>query len=236
MIEAEWHDYDSGAEMAEATAEHIGTLIEDALDLRGEALLAMPGGKSPIPVFERLADSQADWGRVTIVPTDDRVVPPGSPLSNYAKIAHYFLAKGAQVVPIVLENAGDDYRTAGSLANAQLADLRWPPDLVWLGVGADGHIASIFPGPDLQDALDGPVARRAIGVMPSPLPPEAPVARVTLSRHAIISARSLLLTLSGPEKRAVVERALKEGSLSGTPIGSVLAGARTPINIHWSKE
>lgn len=235
MIEAEWHDYATSAEMAEAVAQHIGDLVDHAIGARGEALMAVPGGKSPIPVFERLAVSQADWGRVTIVPTDDRVVPPGSPLSNYAKIAHYFLPKGAQVVPIVLEGAGDDYRTAGSLANAQLADLRWPPDLVWLGVGADGHIASIFPGPDLQDALDGPAARRAVGVMPSPLPPEAPVARVTLSRHAILSARSLLLTLSGPEKRTVVERALKEGSLSGIPIGLVLEGARTPVDIRWSE-
>jgi 6-phosphogluconolactonase len=234
MIEAEWHDYATSAELAAAVAERVGRVIDDALEARGEALLAMPGGKSPIPVFERLADLQADWQRVTIVPTDDRVVPPKSPLSNYAKIASYFLPKGAQVVPIVLERAGD-YRAAGSLANAQLADLRWPPDLVWLGVGADGHIASIFPGPDLEDALDGPSARRAVGVMPSPLPPEAPVPRVTLSRHAILSARSLLLTLSGPEKRAIVERALKEGPHSGTPIGSVLAGAKIPIDIRWSE-
>ena len=234
MIDAEWHDYGSTEELAQAVADHVGAVIEQALDSRGEAFLALPGGKSPIPAFERLAGRPVDWSRVTIIPTDDRVVRVTSPLSNYAKIASHFLPKGAQVVPIVLDEEAD-YRAAGHIANAQLADLKWPPDLVWLGVGADGHIASIFPGPDLEEALDSPPARRALGLMPCPLPPEAPVARVTLSRPAILSARSVLITASGAEKRAVVERALRDGALSGTPIGRVLADARAPIDIRWSE-
>lgn len=233
MIEAEWHDYDTNDAMAAAVAEHIVRVIKDALGARDEALVALPGGKSPIPVFERLVAANIDWSRVTIIPTDDRLVPATNPLSNYAMIARYFLPKAAQVLPVVLEGA-TDYRAAGNSANAQLSDLRWPPDLVWLGVGADGHTASIFPGPDLEEALDGPNARRALGLMPSPLPAEAPVARVTLSRPAILSARSLMLTLSGPEKRAVVERAIKDGALSSTPIGRVLAEIENPIVIHWS--
>lgn len=234
MTEAEWHDYATADEMAVAAAAHIGQLIGEALEARGEAFIAMPGGTSPIPVFERLACLDIDWQVVTIIPTDDRLVPAESPLNNYAKIANHFLPKGAQVVPIVMEGA-TDYHTAGSLANARLADLSWPPDLVWLGMGADGHIASIFPGPDLKDALDGPAARRVLGLMPCPLPAEAPVARVTLSRAAILSARSLLLTISGLEKRAVVERALQDGARSATPLGRVLVDARLPIDIRWSK-
>ena len=136
-------------------------------------------------------------------------------------------------MPIVVGDT-KDYRSAGATADTRLAELQWPPDLIWLGVGADGHTASIFPGPDLEEALGGPETRRAVGVMPDPLPAEAPVARVTLSRPAILSARALLLTLSGKEKRKVVKRALKEGQLSPTPIGRVLAEAESPIYIHWS--
>ena len=148
-------------------------------------------------------------------------------------IARHFEPKGARVLPLALDGK-DDYRTAGKVADAQLSGLNWPLDLVWLGVGVDGHTASIFPGPDLEDALDGPPARKAVGVMPNPLPIEAPVPRVTLSRAGIVSSRVLLLALSGAEKRAVVERALEDGPLSATPIGRVLAAAESPIYVHWS--
>jgi 6-phosphogluconolactonase len=234
MTNAEWHDYGTKAAMADAVAAYVGGVIGDAIDTRDEALVALPGGKSPEPIFERLADAPIDWSRVTIIPTDDRLVPPDDPLSNFAMIARHFRPKGAQVVPIAIEGAGD-YRVAGNSANAQLADLKWPPDLVWLGVGADGHTASIFPGPDFEDALNGPNARRALGIMPDPLPPEAPVPRVTLSRRAILSARNLLVTFSGATKRHVVEAALKDGPLSKTPIGRVLAEAKAPIDIRWSE-
>ncbi|MGH6742032.1 MAG: 6-phosphogluconolactonase [Bradyrhizobium sp.] len=233
MVEVGWWTYDTADEMAGAVAGDVSFVIESALDARGEALIALPGGRSPVPVFDRLAAGSIDWNRVTIIPTDDRLVPATDPLSNIAMIARHFSPKGARVLPIVVEGA-TDYHTAGTAADAQLAELQWPPDLVWLGVGADGHTASIFPGPDLENALAGPETRRAVGLMPDPLPAEAPVARVTLSRAAILSARALLLVLSGPEKRAVVERAIKDGPLSATPIGRVLAKAEGSINIHWS--
>jgi 6-phosphogluconolactonase len=148
-------------------------------------------------------------------------------------IARHFEPKGARVLPLTLDGKGD-YRTAGKVADAQLSGLNWPLDLVWLGVGVDGHTASIFPGPDLEDALDGPPSRKAVGVMPNPLPIEAPVPRVTLSRAGIVSSRVLLLALSGAEKRAVVERALEDGPLSATAIGRVLAAAEGPVLVHWS--
>jgi 6-phosphogluconolactonase len=100
-------------------------------------------------------------------------------------------------------------------------------------MGADGHTASIFPGPDLQEALDAPKARRAIGVMPDPLPAEAPVARVTLTRAAILSARTILITITGQEKRDLLEQAIADGQSSKLPIGRVLAEVDQPIDIHW---
>jgi 6-phosphogluconolactonase len=233
MIEVPWRDYDTAAEMAEAVVDDIGFVIESALGERGQALVALPGGKSPALIFERLAAKAIDWNQVTIIPTDDRLVPVDSPLSNVAMIARHFGSRGVRVLPLAADGL-TDYRMAGKAADARLAELKWPPDLVWLGVGADGHTASIFPGPDLEEALDGPKTRKAVGVMPDPLPVEAPVARVTLSRAAILSARALLLAFSGAEKRAVVERAISDGQLSTTPIGRVLADVESPISIHWS--
>jgi 6-phosphogluconolactonase len=100
-------------------------------------------------------------------------------------------------------------------------------------MGKDGHTASIFAGPDLQDALDAPKARRAIGVMPHPMPVDAPVARVTLTRASILSARTILITVTGDEKRAVLEQAIADGQSSKVPIGRVLAEVDQPIDIHW---
>jgi 6-phosphogluconolactonase len=152
--------------------------------------------------------------------------------SNVRAIGKAFIPAGARVIPIATEIA--DYKLAGGSADARLQDLPWPPDLVWLGMGKDGHTASIFPGPDLQEALDAPKARRAIGVMPDPLPPEAPVARVTLTRASILSARTVLITITGDEKRQVLEQAIADGQSSRTPIGRVLAEYDQPIDIHWA--
>ncbi len=234
MIEAEWWDYDDIAELSDAVAGDVGFIIESALDARGQALVAFPGGKTPEPIFAKLAKAKIDWKRVTIIPTDDRLVPMTDPLSNAAMIAKAFLPRGARVLPITTEKAAD-YRMAGKAADARLQELHWPLDLVWLGVGADGHTASIFPGPDLDEALNGPKTRRALGVMPDPLPPEAPVARVTLSRASILSARTIMMALTGVEKRKVLERAIADGALSTTPIGRVLADAEQAIDIHWSE-
>lgn len=232
-LEAEWWDYDDADELAEAVAGDVGFIIDSALDARDAALIALPGGASPIKALTLLAAQKRDWKRVTIIPTDDRLVEVTSPLSNVAMLAKTFLPRGARVVPLTSEKAGD-HKAAGRAADARLQDLPWPPDLVWLGMGADGHAASIFPGPDLDEALSGPKERRALGVMPDPMPAEAAVPRVTLSRAAILAARTLLITITGDEKKRVLERAIKDGASSALPVGRVLADCELAVDIHWA--
>jgi 6-phosphogluconolactonase len=231
MIEAEWWEYDSLDELADAVAGDVGFIIESAVDARGASLIALPGGATGPAIFPKLASQKLPWKRVTVIPTDDRLVPMDDERSNVRAIAKTFLPAGARVIPIATEIA--DYKLAGGSADARLQDLSWPPDLVWLGMGEDGHTASIFTGPDLQEALDAPKARRAIGVMPDPMPADAPVARVTLTRASILSARTILITVTGSEKRAVLEQAIADGQSSKTPIGRVLAEVDQPIDIHW---
>lgn len=233
MTEIEWWDYDDAEEMAEAVAGDIQFVIESALDARGSAVIALPGGTTPLPIYARLAEAKLAWKHVTIVPTDDRLVPMGDKLSNITAIGKVFVPKSARVFPIT-SDAANDYKAAGRAADARLQDLHWPLDLCLLGVGADGHTASIFPGPDLDEALNGPRERRATGVMPDPLPADAPVPRVTLTRAAIISARALMIAVTGQAKRDVIEAAIEQGQASPHPIGRVLAEAELPIDIHWA--
>jgi 6-phosphogluconolactonase len=237
MDEIEWWEFDTPAEMAEQVAGDIGFVVESAIEAHGSARIAVPGGKTPDVVYKALlANKKLDWSKITLVPTDDRLVALDDALSNYAKLESFFGAKGANVVPLVDESALGDYREAGRLADERLKLIDWPLDLVMLGMGADGHTASIFPGPDMDRAVAGPRERRAVGVRPDPLPAEAPVERVTLTAAALSSARAVMVVITGAEKRAVLEKAIEEGPLSSKPIGRVLAEIDAAVDIFWSAE
>jgi 6-phosphogluconolactonase len=231
--EIEWWDYDDTDELAAAVAGDVQFIIESAIDARGAAVVALAGGKTPLPIYEQLARAKLDWKRVTIVPGDDRLVPLGDPLSNVTAIGKVFIPRGARVIPLISATVAD-YKAAGRAADAILQDLHWPLDLCLLGVGGDGHAASIFPGPDFDEALNGPRERRALGVMPDPLPPEAPVARVSLSKAAIVSARALMIAITGQAKRDVLEQAIEQGASSNYPVGRILADVELPVDIHWA--
>ena len=233
MTEIEWWEYDDTDEFADAVAGDVQFVIESALDARGSAVIALAGGKTPFPAYRKLAEAKLDWKKVTIVPTDERMVPLGDDLSNVTALAKIFLPKGARVMPIVSEAAAD-YKAAGRSADALMQDLHWPLDLCVLGMGGDGHTASIFPGRDFDEALNGPKERRALGVMPEPLPADAPVPRVSLSRQGIVTARALLIAITGAAKKKVLEDAVSEGAGSPYPIGRVLADVELPVDIHWA--
>ena len=144
--EIEWWDYDDAEEMAEAVAGDIQFIIESAIDARGGAVIALAGGKTPLPIYATLSEAKLDWKRVTIIPTDERIVPLGDPLSNVTALAKAFLPKGARVMPIV-PTATADYKAAGRSADALMQDLHWPLDLCLLGVGATGIPPRSSPAP-----------------------------------------------------------------------------------------
>ena len=237
MDEIEWWEFDSAAEMAEQVAGDIGFVIESAIEAHGNARVALPGANIPEAVYKALLKHKGlDWSKITLIPTDDRLVGLGDPLSHYAKLNGLFGPKGATIVSLIDESALADGREAGRRADARLAELEWPLDLVMLGMGADGHTAAILPGPDFDRAVAGPKERRAVGVHPDPMPADAAVDRVTLTTAALASARAVMVVLNGPDKREVLERALQEGPLSSLPIGRVIVEIDAAIDIFWSAE
>ena len=135
MIEAEWWEYDSLDELADAVAGDVGFIVESAVEARNASLIAVAGGRTGPAVFPKLAAQQLPWKRVTIIPTDDRLVPMDDELSNVRALAKTFLSIGARVVPIAADIA--DYRLAGNSADARLQDLPWPPDVVLSFLAAD---------------------------------------------------------------------------------------------------
>jgi 6-phosphogluconolactonase len=231
MDEIEWWEFGSAAEMAEQAAGDIAFVIGSAVGAHGGARIAVPGAEASEALLSALAKrADIDWTRVTLIPTDDRLVPLDGEASAYRRLEGWFGAKGAQIVSLVDEAALGDVREAGRLADARLSLLSGPLDLAWLGVGEGGHVAGMFPGPDLEGALSGPRERRAIGVR------GGNGARLTLTAAALSSARAVMLVLAGAEPRRLVEQAIKEGPLSSLPIGRLLAEIDTPIDIFWSEK
>jgi 6-phosphogluconolactonase len=235
MDEIEWWEFESPAELAEQAAGDIGFVIESAVEAHKGARIALPGGKAAEPVLSALVrNGGIDWSRVTLLPTDDRLVGLGDPASGHRRLSDWFGAKGAEIVSLVDESALGDYREAGRLADARLALLDWPLDLVCLSLGDDGHVAGIYPGPDLDRALTGPRERRAIGLRPDPAPEGESGDRVTLTASALSSARAVMIVIAGHEQKRVLEQAIEDGPLSRLPIGRLLAELDVPIDIFWS--
>lgn len=229
MTEIEWWEFDELDDLADAVAGDVAFIIESALDARGQAMLALPGGAFARSIYPSLVEKTINWKKVVIVPTDDRLVALDDPLSNVAGIARLFLPLGARVVPLNSDAA--DYRLAGSAANARLADLPWPPDLVWLEAGDDGETAGLLPGPDLDGALTADNDIRMIGVMPDPMPADAPVARFTLTAPAIAKARTVLITAAGAKARKILEAA--ETGQGVSPVARLLGALNLAVDVYW---
>jgi 6-phosphogluconolactonase len=237
MDEIEWWEFGSSKELAEQAAGDIGFIVESALEAHGGARLALSADADAEPVHAALAKAKGfDWSKVTVIPTDDRLVGLSDPLSRHRALSGWFGTKGAEIVSLVDEAALGDRQEAGRLADARLSLLSWPLDLALLTLGEDGHTAGIFPGPDFDRAVAGPRERRAVALRPDPMPEEAAADRITLTAAALGSARAVMVVLSGAEKRAMLEQAIKEGPLSSVPIGRVLASLDVPIDIFWSEQ
>lgn len=223
---------------AEELAGSLAGTLEDAIQAgiaaRGRALLALAGGGTPMPVYRRLAKARLDWSRVYLLPTDERWVDHDHPASNNRAMREAFAAaSGVHIMPLVPHPVAQ--RPSDAPARATLASLAEPFDAVLLGMGADGHFASLFPNTEaLLAGLDPRNQDDALVVHPDPLPPEAPFARVSLTAARLLRTRRLLLAVTGATKRAVLERAQAEPEPVRLPISALLHDAAVQIEIHWS--
>jgi 6-phosphogluconolactonase len=192
---------------SEAVADNIAAIVEKP----GPCRLAVPGGKTPLPVFGILSKRSLPWGTVTLMLTDDRIVPENHPASNQGNLAAAFDATPAHVLPL------------------ERREIAEPFDLVWLGMGADGHIASLFPKMQAEER-DGPAI---IKTTPDPLPIEAPFERLSLNMAALINTKEMMLLIRGSDKKRILEQAMS--GKSDLPIAQLIRLATCPITIFWSR-
>jgi len=222
----EWWDFDDQAEMVDAVVGDVQFIIESALDARGTSLIALPVRPEALPLLTALADRPIKWKYVTIIPTDDMLVPVSDDRSHVKALAELFLKKGARVLPIATENP--DYKLAGGAADARMQDLHWPPDLVWLGMNMDGSTAGIYPGADMEEALSGPAEKRAVGLIAD----GGDVPFVTITKAAICDARTVIVQIRGLDMQMALEQAIADGKDGGTAIGRVMDDLTVPVDIY----
>ena len=211
------------------TADVAGRLARDLADaLSGgrRATLAAPGGTTPGPIFDALSGADLRWDLVRVMLTDERCVPPDHPRSNERLLRERLLvgrAAAAGYVPIATAGAGG----AADAVRARLPDGVLPVTILLLGMGADMHTASLFPGsPQLADALD----ERAPALMAVDAPGQ-PERRITLTAPALKGAASIHVAISGAEKREALERARASNDPMSAPISAVLHEA----TVHWAE-
>ncbi|RIV93324.1 6-phosphogluconolactonase [Aurantiacibacter xanthus] len=167
--------------------------------------ICLPGGSTPFPILRLLAQTLTDWSGIEVWPGDDRIVPEDHAASNTGKLRALLEPLGARVV--ALEEGAKPPHFA----------------LVWLGMGADGHIASLFPNtdPQVDDAV--PVRR----LTPDPLPPEAPFDRLTLTIPALLDTDELMFVIRGDDKRAVFDAA--QAAEHDLPVARLLGAASQTV-------
>lgn len=195
----------SGADDA-AIAHWLKDRLEAVLKAApGEVTITIPGGGTPFPILAELTRLGLDWRRIAVWPGDDRIVTEDHPASNVGRIRAALEPHGARVVA--------------------LAEDLDPPHfaLAWLGMGTDGHIASLFPNTDPR--TDDPLRLRRL--VPDPLPPEAPFHRLSLTIPALLDSDALVFVIRGAEKRALFEAALRGDH--DLPIARLLTVADQPI-------
>ncbi|MBC2835424.1 6-phosphogluconolactonase [Paragemmobacter straminiformis] len=204
----------------------IAGQLADFLRREGKASLSVPGGTTPGPIFDTLSGVDIDWGNVAVFLNDERWVDEGSPRSNTRLLRERFLrgkAAAARLVPLYAPVPAPE-QALEALSEGIAAHL--PISVLLLGMGADMHTASLFPGADrLEEALaaDAPVlmALRAEA---------AGEPRITLTAPVLRGAMNIHVLITGAEKRAALERAMELSPLEA-PVRAVLDNA----TVHWAE-
>ena len=189
-----------------AIADWLAGRLREALGAKdGPVTITVPGGSTPFPIIAAMLEHDLDWTRLVVWPGDDRIVPEDHAASNTGRLRDLFEPAGAEVVTLTVMEAVPRF------------------DLAWLGMGADGHIASLFPYTDPR--VDEP--RAILRLTPDPLPPEAPFDRISLTLPSLLASDALVFVVRGDEKRAVLDQAI--AGQHDLPVARLLKAATQPV-------
>jgi 6-phosphogluconolactonase len=234
MPSTETHHANAEA-LAAAVAERIGGVLDQALALRGRAVMALAGGRTAPPIFKRLVAQARDWSALTLLPSDERWVAADHQDNNLRQMREGFAAVQSQVHWLPLAPSTVDGPVHAQFAQTELDSIEQDFDLCLLGMGADGHFASLFPGAaNLSDALALNNPASAVAIVPDPMPSAGGHPRISLTLSRLLRSRALLLAICGADKLQVLRRAQAGADPLVLPIAALLSNPKVLVEIHWS--
>ncbi len=226
------HRFPDAHALMRALSGEIKVDLSEAIAARDTASLVVSGGITPGALFDQLCQEPLDWSRVWISLSDERWVEPTSESSNENLVRARLLKSQAAAAHFVgLKNPAPTPEAGADWAWRALTRMPRPYDVVMLGMGIDGHVASLFPSSlGLARALDSSAAPTCVA-MNALAPPHA---RISQNLSSLLDSRRIVLLLTGEEKWAVYQRAKTPGSASELPVRSILHQQTTPIDVYWS--
>ncbi|SEN10396.1 6-phosphogluconolactonase [Pseudomonas sp. ok272] len=221
------HGFRSPALLAEGLANEVAEQLRNAISARGAATLVVSGGRSPVAFFQSLAKQGLDWSKVVVSLADERWVPVEHADSNAGLLKRHLLqGVAAKAQFLSLYSAAASLEEAAQRAERLLEELP-AIDVLVLGMGDDGHTASLFPGsPNLEMALQADGTRRCWPM----LAPTVPHQRLTMSRALLASAQVTILSICGQSKLTTLNAALAGDDVAAMPIRAFL---QPTLEIYW---
>ncbi|MEA3548970.1 MAG: 6-phosphogluconolactonase [Thermodesulfobacteriota bacterium] len=213
-------------------AEQIGELLTRGIQHNGRASLAVSGGSTPVELFERLSGLDISWQDVVVILVDERWVEPAESDSNEHLVREHLLKNRAAAATFIgMKNSAATAGAGEQECELQLQQISRPFDVLILGMGGDGHTASLFPGAEkLAGATDMDSGKTCMGIAPLTAPHE----RMTLTLPAILDSGQIYLHITGQEKNDVLQKALKDGPVEAMPIRFILRQQTTPVTVFWA--
>ena len=221
------HQLADAKALAARLAADVAERLRQAIASKDQACLVLSGGRSPVPFLEQLASAELDWSKVTVSLADERWVPVEHADSNAGLLArHLFKGPAAKARFIGLYQNAGNLEAAAEQADQALAELP-PIDVLVLGMGDDGHTASLFPAsPLLRQGLAKVGEQRVLPM----LAPSVPHQRLSMTRALLASAAFTALSVQGAGKLATLRAALAGDDPSEMPIRAFL---HDPLSIYW---
>ncbi|AWL12140.1 6-phosphogluconolactonase [Saliniradius amylolyticus] len=222
--------YESAEQLNQQFASRIAGLLEQGIAETGRASLVVSGGRTPQGMFKQLSEMDIDWSKVVITLADERWVPLSDDASNEKMVREHLLVnKASQASFVGLKNSAEQATDGVAQCNQAFDSIPTPFDVLILGMGEDGHTASLFPcSEQLSQGLDLSNQSHYIAVQPT----TAPNWRMSLTLRALLDSKNTFVHLVGDSKRQVFEQALAGDDETEMPIRAVLK--QSDVELVWA--